>query len=208
MPKKFLTFTLTRHSRLTLTPTCRQSSWRTARCTLAHRGRTHKAASAWHMPGKPPRAEATQGACSKHARTMRGLHTGTLKASRKEHLHFWEPTYLHRPDEALSVLASLPQNSYWRLSSHPPVNADLANQLCWHLCCVFGPKCSRAIHKVNLKMLQHHSSYREEASWHCYTHTSSCRVDITKYTNTFFIIYSVYKNIASNWTLHQQQKEG
>lgn len=131
---------------------------------------------------------------------MCGVNMGTLMASRRDNLYFWELTYLHCPAEALSVLALLPQNSYQGLSFHPLVNAVLANQLWWHLCCMFGPKCSCAIHRLNHKMLQHHSSYREEANWRGYAHTSTCRVDITKHINTFLITYSAYNNIASNWT--------
>lgn len=179
---------------------CWQSSWRTLRCALACHPGTHKVSPAWHVPGSP--WEQGHRLPRVRAESMPGPHVVSIQDAhgKQEGGLNWELTYLHCPAETLSILALLPQNSYQGLSFHPLVNAVLGNQLWRCLCCVFGPKYSCAIHKLKHKTPQHHSSQREEAKWHVHTHTTTCRVDISKYINTFLIIYSVYKNTASNWT--------
>lgn len=98
-------------------------------------------------------AQATHSACWKQARTTRGVNIGAPMASslpRKEDLYFWELLSLHCPPEALSGLAFLPCSSC--LLSHTRrccLGRDVTS--------VFGPKGSSAIHKLNHKMLQHHS---------------------------------------------------
>lgn len=182
---------------------CCQSSWENGGVHWLVRGQDSRSFSCLARTRQPLRAgaQATHGACWKLSKTTCGGNMGTLTTSSlpgREDLYFWELTYLHCPPGAF--LSLLPQNSYQGVSFHPLAIAVLANPLWWHLCCVFGPKCSSAIHKLNHKTLQHHSSYREEANGHGYAHTSTCRVDITKHINTFLMMYSVYKNIASKWT--------
>lgn len=92
----------------------------------------------------------------------------------------------------LNLSQLLPQNSDQGLLFHPLISAALTNHWWQHFHCLFGPKCSCAIHKWNNhKMLQQFMQRR-----HTYTSAWTFRIDIplNMYTNIFQYMFFLYKH--------------